>query len=106
MMDEAQIVQRIELDEMVAAQVAELFSALSDTSRVRIIAALTDGEMNVSALAEAVEISESAVSHHMRHLRQMKLVRARKSGRYVYYSLDDEHINDLFRCGLEHVLHG
>ena len=94
------------LDELTAAQVAELFSALSDTSRIRIIAALTHGEMNVGALAEQVGISESAVSHHMRHLRQMRLVRGRKNGRYVFYSLNDDHINDLFRCGLEHVLHG
>jgi ArsR family transcriptional regulator len=97
---------QIGLDELTAAKVAELFSALSDTSRIRIIAALTDGEMNVTALANMVHISESAVSHHMRHLRHMRLVRGRKEGRYVFYSLDDDHIADLFRFGLEHVLHG
>jgi DNA-binding transcriptional ArsR family regulator len=105
-MSELQTVRKTGLEEELAAQVAELFSALSDTSRVRIIATLAEGEMNVGALAESVGISESAVSHHMRHLRQMRLVRARKAGRYVFYSLDDDHINDLFRCGLEHVLHG
>ncbi len=105
-MDEFRPALQAALDELVAAQVAELFSALSDTSRIRIIAALTQNEKNVSALAEIVGISESAVSHHMRHLRQMRLVRARKEGRYVFYALDDDHINDLFRCGLEHVLHG
>jgi DNA-binding transcriptional ArsR family regulator len=105
-MSEFQKMQETMLDEEQAAQVAELFSALSDTSRVRIIAALVGGEMNVGALAESVGISESAVSHHMRHLRQMRLVRARKAGRYVFYTLDDDHINDLFRCGLEHVRHG
>ncbi len=94
------------LDENLAGELAQLFSALSDTSRVRIIATLTNGEMNVSSLAEAVGISESAVSHHLRHLRQMRLVRTRKSGRFVYYALDDAHINDLFHCGLEHILHG
>lgn len=94
------------IDEVLASRLAELFSALSDTSRVRIIAVLTGGEMNVGALAEEVDISESAVSHHMRHLRQMRLVRTRKEGRFVYYALDDDHIDDLFRCGLEHVLHG
>lgn len=105
-MSELQTVRKTGLEEELASQVAELFSALSDTSRVRIIATLAEGEMNVGALAESVGISESAVSHHMRHLRQMRLVRARKAGRYVFYSLDDDHINDLFRCGLEHVLHG
>lgn len=94
------------LDENSATQVAELFRALGDTSRVQIIAALTQGETNVGTLAEMVQISESAVSHHLRHLRQMRLVRARKDGRFVYYALDDDHVGDLFRCGLEHVLHG
>lgn len=105
-MNELQTIAQTEVNEDTAAQVAELFSALSDTSRVRIIAALAGHEMNVGALASAVGISESAVSHHMRHLRQMRLVRTRKEGRYVFYALDDDHINDLFRCGLEHVLHG
>lgn len=94
------------LEEGQVAQVAELFSALGDPSRIRIIAALTAGEMHVSALAETVGISESAISHHMRHLRQLRLVRTRKAGRFVFYALDDDHVADLFRCGLEHVLHG
>ncbi len=94
------------LDELLAAQIAELFSTLGDASRVRIIAALTVGEMNVGALADVVGISESAISHHMRQLRQMRLVRTRKEGRYVFYALDDQHVADLFRCGLEHVQHG
>ena len=95
-----------ELDERTAAQVAELFRAFSDTSRVRLIAALVACELNVTALAEAVGISESAVSHHMRGLRQMRLVRARKDGRQVFYCLDDDHVAGLFRQGLDHVQHG
>ena len=94
------------LDDVIAAQMAELFSALGDTSRIRIIGALTANEMNVGELAEMVGISHSAVSHHLRHLRQMRLVHTHKEGRHVYYQLDDEHIRDLFRCGLEHVVHG
>ncbi|HSG16598.1 MAG TPA: metalloregulator ArsR/SmtB family transcription factor [Anaerolineae bacterium] len=96
----------IELDESTAAQVAELFSALGDTSRIRIIALLSEAEMNVGQLADRVGLSQSAASHHLRHLRQMRLVRTRKDGRHVYYHLDDEHIKDIFGCGLEHVLHG
>lgn len=96
----------MELNEMVAAQVAELFSALGDTSRIRIIALLSEAEMNVGQLAERIGLSPSAVSHHLRHLRQMRLVRTRKDGRHVYYHLDDEHITEIFQCGLEHVLHG
>jgi ArsR family transcriptional regulator len=93
------------LDEQTATYLADFFSALSDTSRVRIIAALTTGELNVSALAEIVGISESAVSHQLRGLRQMRLVRTRKEGRQVFYSLDDEHITELFQRGLEHIQH-
>jgi len=95
-----------DLDELTAAQVAELFSALGDTSRIRIIALLSEAEMNVGQMVDRVGLSQSAVSHHLRHLRQMRLVRTRKDGRHVYYHLDDEHIKDIFRCGLEHVLHG
>ena len=94
------------VDERAAADLAELFRAMSDTSRVRILAAVMDGERNVSVIAEQVEISESAVSHHLRHLRQMRLVRARKDGREVYYALDDDHVAALFKLGLEHVRHG
>ena len=94
------------VDEMTAARLAELFSTLADASRVRIVAALAADERNVGELADEVGLTHSAVSHHLRHLRQMRLVRARKDGRYVYYHLDDDHVQDLFRCGLEHVRHG
>ncbi|MBE2224311.1 MAG: winged helix-turn-helix transcriptional regulator [Anaerolineae bacterium] len=94
------------VDEELAGQIAELFRALGDTSRIQIIAALTTNDMNVGELADLVDISHSAVSHHLRHLRQMKLVRTHKDGRHVYYSLDDDHVRDLFRCGLEHAQHG
>jgi len=98
--------QRTILDQRTAGRVAELFRAFSDTSRVRLISLLADREMNVGALAEAVGVSESAVSHHLRGLRQMRLVRARKDGRQVYYMLDDDHVAALFRQGLDHVQHG
>lgn len=96
----------ITLDEDDAAQLAELFRALGDASRVRILSAIADAELNVGAIAERVGVSESAVSHHLRGLRQMRLVRARKDGREVYYALDDDHVSDLFKSGLEHVKHG
>ncbi len=96
----------IVLDEHTAAHVAELFRAFSDTSRVRIISALLTGEKNVGALAKLVGVSESAVSHHMRGLRQMKLVQARREGKEVYYRVDDEHIIALFQQGVKHVENG
>jgi len=93
------------LDEHTAAHVAELFRAFSDASRVRILSALAGGERNVSALAQAVGISESAVSHHMRGLRQMRLVEARREGKEVYYRMGDEHIVSLFQQVIKHVQH-
>jgi ArsR family transcriptional regulator len=94
------------LDDRTATHIAELFGALSDPSRVRIIAALSAGELNVGSLAEVIGLSESAVSHQLRGLRQLRLVRARKVGRQVFYALDDDHISDLFMRGLDHVQHG
>ncbi|MBI5944327.1 MAG: helix-turn-helix transcriptional regulator [Chloroflexi bacterium] len=94
------------LTELKATQLAELFSALSDASRVRIISLLIQGEMSVSALAEGLKMSESAVSHQLRGLRQMHIVRARKDGRQVFYSLEDEHVQKLYSMGLDHVEHG
>ena len=91
------------LDEHVAAHVAELFRAFSDTSRVRILSAIVEQEMNISALAKLVGVTESAVSHHMRGLRQMRLVKSRRDGKEVYYSVDDPNIIGLFQQGVRHV---
>jgi DNA-binding transcriptional ArsR family regulator len=94
------------LDEHIAAHVAELFSAFSDASRVRIISAITDRELNVNSLAQMVGISESAVSHHMRHLRQMGIVKAHRKGKEVFYSVEDDHIIALFKQGVNHIKSG
>jgi ArsR family transcriptional regulator, lead/cadmium/zinc/bismuth-responsive transcriptional repressor len=91
------------LDEHLAAHVAELFRAFSDSSRVRILSVIVDQEMNVSQLAELVGVTESAVSHHLRSLRQMRLVKFRRDGKEVYYSVDDPHIIALFQQGVRHV---
>ncbi len=94
------------LDEHTAAHVAELFRSFSDTSRVRILFALSLEEMNTSRLAEALEMSESAISHHLRGLRQMHIVQSRRDGKEVYYRIDDEHIIALFQQGVKHVQNG
>ena len=91
------------LDEHTAAHVAELFRTFSDTSRVRILSAIVEKEANVTALAEMVGVTESAISHHMRGLRQMRIVRARRDGKEVFYSVDDPHIIALFQQGVHHV---
>lgn len=105
-MDEIIYPDRQPLNEHTAAHVAELFRAFSDTSRVRILSVLITGELNVGALAAAVEISESAVSHHLRGLRQMRLVQLRREGKEVYYRLEDEHIIALFQQGVKHIQNG
>ena len=92
-------------DENTVLSLAELFAALGDPSRIKILLVLIEGEINVSTLAEATGISRSAVSHQLRTLRQLRIVRARKEGREVYYSLDDAHVIDLFQRGLDHVQH-
>jgi ArsR family transcriptional regulator len=91
------------MDEHTAAHVAELFRAFSDTSRVLILHALLEGEKNIGTLAELVGVSQSAVSHHMRGLRQMRLVTARRDGKEVFYRLDDPHLVTLFKQGIAHV---
>jgi ArsR family transcriptional regulator len=93
------------IDGLTATQLAALFKALSDPSRVRIISALSETELCVHDLSAALGMSHSAVSHQLRSLRDMHLVRFRKAGRHVYYQLDDEHISELFKGGLEHVKH-
>ena len=95
-----------DLSESKAIQLAELFSTLSDASRVRVISALLDQELSVGVLARQLDMSGSAVSHQLRGLRQMRLVRGRRQGRLIFYSLDDSHVEQLFRMGLDHVEHG
>ena len=91
------------LDEHTAAHVAELFRAFSDTSRVRIVSGIVEQELNISTLAELVGVTESAVSHHMRGLRQMRLVQSRRDGKEVYYRVEDPHVIALFQQGLRHI---
>jgi len=94
------------LDELAASQLAELFQALGDATRVRIISALWVGELCVCDLAATLGMSQSAISHQLRLLRQLHLVKRRKEGQIVYYALDDEHVSSLFGEGLDHVRHG
>jgi DNA-binding transcriptional ArsR family regulator len=88
-----------------AGRVAELLAMFSDPNRVRLLWLLTHRELNVGALAEAVAMSESAVSHHLRQLRQLRLVQVRKDGRQVYYRVDDGHIIALLEQVVDHVQH-
>lgn len=82
---------------------AQTFQALGDSSRIQIVWALSLGELCVTDLTLALEMSQPAVSHHLRILRQLYLVKVRRDGRTSYYSLDDEHIEMLLAEGMRHV---
>lgn len=82
---------------------AETFRVLGDPTRVRILDALSRQELCVCDIAALLALTESAVSHQLRLLRSLRLVRSRRAGRLVFYSLDDQHILSLFAQGLEHV---
>ena len=93
------------VDGPTAARLAKTFRALSDPNRVRIVSLLSQAELCVCDLAAALSMSQSAVSHQLRSLRDLRLVRWRREGRQIFYALDDEHVSDLFSRGLDHVAH-
>ncbi len=100
------LARRSLLDDDVYANLAETFAALADSNRAKIIYSLMGQELCVCDIAGVVGISESAVSQHLRILRTLRLVRQRKDGRVMYYSLNDDHIRILLNVCLEHAQHG
>lgn len=96
-------IRRTLVSERAAEALAATFSVLGDPTRVRLLDALAQQEMCVCELAEIVDSSESAVSHQLRLLRSLRLVRSRRSGRLVFYRLDDEHIRRLLDQGRRHI---
>ncbi len=86
-----------------AVALAETFKVLGDVTRVRLLDALARTEYPVQHLADRLGMTPSAVSHQLRLLRSMRLVRTRRAGRQIFYALDDDHILKLFEQGLEHV---
>ena len=98
--------RRLLIEEDAVVDLAETFRLLGDPTRVRILDALSHRELCVCDLASLIGLSESAVSHQLRLLRTLRLVRPRRDGRMIYYALDDRHILTLFRQGLRHVQEG
>ncbi|NLJ73520.1 MAG: helix-turn-helix transcriptional regulator [Firmicutes bacterium] len=82
---------------------AEFFKVFGDTTRIRILYALFQSDMCVCDIAYLLGMSQSAISHQLRVLKQAKLVKFRKEGRVVYYSLDDDHIKSIFDQGYQHI---
>ena len=88
-----------------ALDVAELFKALGDPTRIRIISLLAHTELCVGDLCMVLEMSQPAVSYQLRILRTLRIVRARKEGKHVFYTLDDDHVHQLYHQGVDHVQH-
>jgi len=84
-------------------ELAELFKVFGDSTRIKILWALDASEMCVCDIAVLLNMTQSAISHQLRVLKQAKLVRSRKDGKIVYYSLDDEHVRQIFDQGLIHI---
>ena len=94
------------LDPATVDALADTFRILGDPTRVRILDALAGGALCVHEISDRIGLSESAVSHQLRLMRTMRIVRGRREGRCVYYTLDDQHVLDLFQQGLRHVTEG
>lgn len=94
----------IQIEPAVVEALADTFRILGDPTRVRIVDALSEAELCVHEISERIGLSESAVSHQLRLMRTMRIVRGRREGRCVYYTLDDQHVLSLFQQGLRHVM--
>jgi len=90
-------------DEETLYDLAELFKVFGDSTRIRILYVLFEAEVCVCDIAEVLNMSQSAISHQLRVLKQSRLVRSRRDGKTVYYSLADDHVRDIIGQGLEHV---
>ena len=90
-------------DEDLLFDIAENFKVFGDSTRMKIIAALLEEELNVSEIAAITNSTPSAISHQLRVLKQAKLVKVRKDGKAVYYSLDDDHVRKIYEIGKEHI---
>ena len=93
------------INEEEAVKLSEVFKVLGDSTRIKILYVLSKYEMCVCDIAEVLEMTQSAISHQLRVLRTMRLVKFRKEGKSMFYSLDDDHILQLFNQGMEHIQH-
>lgn len=91
-------------DSEILFDLADLFKVFGDSTRIRIMFTLFDNEMSVLNIAESLNMEQSTISHQLRILRQNKLVRVRRDGKQIYYSLDDDHVKKIIEMGLDHVL--
>lgn len=85
-------------------ELADLFKVFGDSTRLRIMVTISEKEMPVLQIAETLHMEQSTISHQLRVLRQNKLVRVRREGKQMYYSLDDEHVKAIIDMGLDHII--
>ena len=90
-------------DDEVLYELADLFRVFGDSTRIKILYSLHDNELCVQDIANAVQLSQSAVSHQLRVLKDTKLVRFRRDGKTVYYALDDDHVRSILSMGMDHI---
>jgi DNA-binding transcriptional ArsR family regulator len=98
-------IKKLMINDDSAERLAELFKALGDPTRVKLIGALLHEELCVHDLSMLLDMGQSAISHQLRYLRNMRMVKRRKSGKTVFYSLDDSHIEQIFTQTLQHLEH-
>lgn len=94
-----------EINDELIYEVADFFKVFGDSSRLKLLDLLLQEEMCVTDIALKLDMSQSAVSHQLRVLRQSRLVKYRRDGKTVYYSLDDEHVENILKEGIVHILH-
>jgi len=82
---------------------ADFFKVFGDSTRIKIICALFNGEMCVGSISELLNLTQSSISHQLRVLKANRLVKVRKEGKYAFYSLDDLHVIEIYKMGLEHL---
>jgi len=90
-------------EEILLAELADLFKNFSDTTRIRILSLLISNEMCVADITAALNATQSAVSHQLRILKQSRLVKSRRAGKIVYYSLADDHVKTIIAMGMDHI---
>lgn len=101
-----EVVQKVldcQPDDEVLYDLAELFKVFGDSTRIKILYALSESELCVGDIAQILNLSQSSVSHQLRILKNSKLVRFRRDGKVVFYSLDDDHVRNIINMGMEHV---
>ena len=100
--DKKELQEYIPVDEEIQ-DLSEFFKVFSDPTRIKILSILNNREMCVHVISEVIEMQQTAVSHQLKILRQSRLVKYRKEGKHVFYSINDDHIKEILRTGLEHI---